>query len=364
MTADASSLALPLGRGRLFSRREWIESPAFDLAFFLLPGLATLPLVILALGVDRHFSVLFLMFAFPHYASTLSFYVWDDNKPRIRAQWVAFFIGPVLIAAAMFGLIYLDLAKVMQAALLAWNTFHVARQSCGILSIYRHRAGLTDVRQKGAVNFAIIATNVWMAFWNVGSNRAFDPLARITPDYLLLLRIGLGAVAAVSLVRLGFFLRERIKNQQAPTLPEWILLITSITFFHPYLWLADNAEATAVMLLPHYFQYLGIVWLLHRRKFRSMASEGSPAQRALGVLSRSTSLLLGCLASFGAAVIVLKLGLRHAGHDIVFEAFFILTGFEHYYLDGLFWAFRDPTVRKTMGPFLTGYFPQAAGAEA
>lgn len=352
MTADASSLALPWGRSRLSPTR-WIQSPLFDAILFVAPGLAVLPIVLLALGVDRHFGVLFVALAFPHYMSTLAFYFWDENRPRLRAQWIAFFAGPAIIALAFTALMAGGAPKIMAVALLAWNTFHVALQNCGIASIYRHRAGVTDPLQKSATNFAIISVSAFCAIWNIRSNDAFDPLLRISPDYALYLRVGFGAVAVAALLRLAWSISARMTHNQAPTLPEALFLISALIFFHPYLWLSDNNQATAVMLLPHYLQYLGIVWLLHRRRFRN--AEGSAPQRVLSVISSSTPILFGCILMLGLFIVVVSVGLRHAGRASVFQFVFMLTAFEHYYLDGLFWAFRDPTVRKTIGPYLTRY---------
>src|SRR5207244_4659189 len=120
--------------------------------------------------------------------------------------------------------------------------------------------------------------------------------------------------------------------------------------FHPYLWLHDSEFATFAMLLPHYVQYLGLVWLLHRRKFRK--SGGSPIQRGLQKLSSNLSLLGSTLLGVG---LVFWSTLRWSvwnGHAVVWESMYLLIAFEHYYLDGLIWAFKQPHVRRTLGPYL------------
>ncbi len=355
MTAEASSLAAPLP-ARVASAN-WIESRWFDLAWFVAPGATMLPVILLALFVDPRFGLLFVALAFPHYVSTLAFFFWDDNRPRLKAQWLAFAGGPLLIALVYLAL-FARIPKLMAAALLIWNTYHVALQNCGIASIYRHRAGVNDPGQKAATNFAIISVAAFCAFWNVRTNDAFDPLLRLTPNYPLLLRMILAAVALAALIRFGVALVSRIRAGQAPIASELLFLFSALTFFHPYLWLADNNQATAVLLLPHYVQYLAILWLLHRRRFRT--SEGSAPQRILSGISRSTPILASCILLLGGFIAVASIVLRHAGHANVFQFLFMLTAFEHYYLDGLFWAFRDPTVRRTIGPYLTRYTPAAA----
>src|SRR5260370_27542006 len=47
----------------------------------------------------------------------------------------------------------------------------------------------------------------------------------------------------------------------------------------------DSDLATFGMLMGHFVQYLGIVWLLNRRKY--FAAEGSGRQRLLSSISRS-----------------------------------------------------------------------------
>src|SRR5206468_3377909 len=67
----------------------------------------------------------------------------------------------------------------------------------------------------------------------------------------------------------------------------------------------DSAMATFAMLLPHYIQYMGIVWLLHRRKFGNEApAPASTPQSILVRLSTDLRLLLPVLAAIGAAFYV------------------------------------------------------------
>jgi hypothetical protein len=360
---DAAVRTVPLTlAGASRSKPTWIESARFDLTFFGLSPVVVLPLVLLALVVDRRLGLFFFLLSFPHYMSTLSFFLWDEYQDRFRARWFAFYGGPVVIAATFFLLIYTGLPRIIQVVLFAWNIYHVGRQSCGILSVYRHGAGVTDPSHKGVTNFAILASNFFLAFWNVDSHDAFDPLRALRSDWSSWLRAGLGAVALVGLVRLGLALRERARAGQGVELPEALFLLTSLSLFHPFLWMPSSNAATAVMLLPHYVQYLGIVWLLNRRRFRE--ADGSARQRILARVSRSTPLLVAVLLSIGAATIGASVFLRHSGHEMIFESFYLLVALEHFYLDGLFWAFRDPAVRRSFGPYLIGYDGPARPARA
>jgi hypothetical protein len=127
------------------------------------------------------------------------------------------------------------------------------------------------------------------------------------------------------------------------------VLFRSLAFFYPYLFIRTSAYATSVMLLPHYVQYLALVWLLHRRKFGE-ASEGAPV--VLRRVSANLAFLVPALFGVGFVVYLTKNFLDHRGFQEWFETFYLLVAFTHFYLDGLIWSFRRQHVRQTILPFL------------
>jgi hypothetical protein len=341
--------------------RRWIESAPFDLSFLILAPLLTLPLALGALYLHNGFALAGLVLAFAHYASSFAFYFWDENRPHHRRRWAAFYAGPLLIAATLCLLLLYRVPLVVQVALFFWNAVHVARQSCGILSLYRHRAGVTDPRQKQAANTAILAVNLWLCLWNIETHvevrRVLTALSPRLPD---LVWLGCGALAAAALARAVIAFRERAAEGRSAGLPELGLFVSSLALFHPYLWIADSGRATFAMLLPHYVQYLALVWLLQRRKLR--ATQGSPAQELLRRVSGNTIGLIVTLAGVGLGGFAFKELLARAGHVQVFDALFLLLAFVHFYVDGLFWAFRDPHVRRSIGPYLVEGAPATPAA--
>jgi hypothetical protein len=329
------------------SRASWIQSPGFDLSFFVLAPLLTLPLVAGILMGAGWLTLLGFLLAIAHYLSTFTFFFWDENRAYHRARWLAFFGGPVVVAGAFFLLVWLR-SPLMQLALLAWNTYHVGRQSCGLLSLYRHRAGVTDPHQKELANHAILLANAWFVLWNLEThNEVFPLLTALGAGVPALVFGGCAALAVLALVRLALGLRARAAAGQPPGLPEVAMIGMSLLLFHPYLWIPDSESATFAMLLPHYVQYLALVWLLHRRKFRE---PGTPSPALLRRLSSHLPLLAAALALGGIAFLGGKVVLARVGHIEVFEAAYLLLAFVHFYLDGLFWAFKDPHVRRSIGP--------------
>jgi hypothetical protein len=360
MTASAPVFStLPLVRSH--PRRAWIQSPAYDLSFFVLAPLLTLPVVAGILMGAGALTLLGFLLAFAHYLSTFTFLFWDENRAHHRTRWLAFFGGPVAIALAFLLLVWLK-STLMQLALLAWNTYHVSRQSCGLLSLYRHRVGVKDPRQKALANGAIVLANAWFVTWNIETHREVFPLLAGLGSHAPALLFGaLGVLSLLAVARLGLGLRARSAAGTAPQLPELAMIGMSLLLFHPYLWIADSEAATFAMLLPHYVQYLALVWLLHRRKFPQPA--GSRAQVVLQKLSSNVPLLLGTLTLLGLAFLGSKVVLARIGHIEVFEAAYLLLAFVHFYLDGLIWAFKEPHVRRSIGTALLTADPlPAAGA--
>jgi len=339
---------------------EWIESPGFDLAFFILAPLVTLPLVYGALYVHNAFALVGFVLAFAHYLSSFAFYFWDENQARNRERWLAFFAGPALITVTFCALVFFRVPFVIQVVLFFWNAVHVARQSCGILSIYRHRAGVSDPGQKQAANAAILATSLWFCLWNIQTHQEVEPvLAAISPRLPFVLWLGAGTVAVAAVGRAVLAFHRRAAAGKPAGLPEIGLFVASLALFHPYLWIPDSGRATFAMLLPHYVQYLALIWLVHRRKFREAV--GSRAQVYLHRVSANNFALVLALAAAGLGFFAAKELLTRVGYLALFESAYLLLAFVHFYVDGLYWAFRDPHVRRSLGPYLMQGSPAAAG---
>ena len=352
---ELSDVVRPAPLPRTAPLRLWIQSPAFDLTFFILSPLISLPVLIIA---PEGYSLLALTFGAllgaPHYLSTFVFFFWEENRSQHRAQWAVFFGGPLLIVSTLVLAAVFRVPYIIQVTIYLWNTFHVARQSCGILSIYRHHAGVTDPGVKSVINGAVMSTSVAMAFWNIAWYPTLHRFLSIAWGRLPQAVAVLTAAAAVlALARLGVSLASRCRGDNPPRIPELAFLATSLLLFHPYLWIPDANRATLGMLLGHFVQYLGIVWLVHRRKFGSVARSSS--RTWLARLSTSVPLLLLAILTAGGLFLAGQLiSDRTRLLQAMFEGGYLSLALVHFYLDGLFWAFRRPEVRQRLGPYLVG----------
>lgn len=330
----------------------WIESPAYDLGFLALSPIVGLLYALLAktttLGPPVGVLAIYLL-GIPHYLSTFTFYLGDQNRGHYRLRWAAFFIGPLIIFGFVFTLRVFDVKGIVQSVIVVWNVYHVSLQSAGILSLYRRLNG-GEAKEKIWANLTILFVNATMAFWYIGY---FEPLYRLLvlvhPAAPTALRYACLAVALVAAVGYTYSLVRRPGPFRTP---ERVFLVSSLLLFHPYLWVKDYLAATIAMLIGHFIQYLAILWLLNRRKYGQAQVGGSVAQQWLAILSTRPRLLLLSLLFLGGFFLSIDRGSRvvgmYMGYIIVWNSLVLI----HFYLDGLVWAFRDSFVRTTVGPYL------------
>jgi hypothetical protein len=351
VAAPGASVTSSPATGVATNGRGWIESRAYDLTLFTLSPLAGLLIVALTrltrLGTAAGVLAVYFV-GIPHYLSTFTFYLGDQNRDHYRLRWAAFFLGPLIIFALVLTLRVLDVTGAVQSVIFTWNIYHVSLQSAGFLSLYRRLNG-GNVNEKRWAQITILSVNATMAFWFLKYfPPLYDLLVRVHAWAPALLRYGCLAAAVIAGSGYAFHM---LRRPQPVSVPERAFLISSLLLFHPYLWLQDYVLATIAMLMGHFIQYLGIVWLLNRRKY-SEATAGSRAQRWLVQLSSRPRLLLTILVLVGATFLFVDRGSRHVGmymsYIIVWNSLVLI----HFYVDGLVWAFKDRFVRDTVGSYL------------
>lgn len=334
------------------SKPRWIESAPFDLVLFILSPLLGIALVLVApAGHGLLLLVIGSLLGMPHYLSTYAFYFWDDTRAARRSDWWAYFAAPLGIVIGFTLLMFVGQKGPLMFLLYWWNAFHISRQSCGILSIYRHASGVSSVAAKRASNGLILTANACFALWNIDWNLTVQPyLTRIWEPLPRVLIIATAVLTAAALVNFVMAWRERNAAGQAIQLPELTFLVSSILLFAPYLWVRDWNRASFAVLTGHFVQYLGLVWLVHRRKFRQVS--GSTGQRALAWLSSDRRLLVTAMLTIGVGFLAMPRVVVLVPWSDFYGWLSGLIAFLHFYLDGVFWAFKRPEVRQAIGPHL------------
>lgn len=344
-----------LGAGVLAGGREatvsrgWIQSPAFDLAMFILAPLSGLAIIAASRfpgGYRLGIAAMFLI-AIPHYMSSFTFYLGDDNLRYFSSRRMAFFVGPVLIFATVLLLRASGHHNPVLIAMFVWNVWHVSLQSAGILSIYRRLNG-GPLTERPVAHLAILSVSATMTFWHVDRFAPlYDGLAWIHPLAPWALPALCLPVAIVSLVILAWRVTHR---ERSISLAEGGFLVTSLLLFHPYLWVKDSNQATFAMLMGHFIQYLAIVWLLNRRKYA--AATGSRRERVLSWISARPVPLFATLFLVGLTFYSADRFTSALGIGMVYVIVWNAMSLVHFYIDGLVWAFRTPHVRESIGPYL------------
>ncbi len=162
--------------------------------------------------------------------------------------------------------------------------------------------------------------------------------------YLGPVLLGAGALALlVLMVRMG---RRATKLLS----PETLFLFTSAMLFLPYVLMEKRSTATSAMLAGHYIQYMGILWLLNHRKYTEEG--GSTRQRLLAYVSRSVPRIVGLLVALVIATSISDRVVHHYNFMGFHSWLLNVVVLMHFYLDGLFWAFKYPHTRQSIGPYL------------
>lgn len=331
----------------------WIQSPAYDLAFFsLAPLTSTLFLMLYWYSPIGSALATFVAFGliYPHYISSFSFYFDDENINYFCSRWQLYFLGPVLIFLTVFVMRISGLGGVLMATIIVWNVFHISQQSAGILSVYRKLGG-GPAAEKLWAKRALVFVSATMAFWFIERSEMvyliLSKLDPLLPDVVRLSLLGLAMFCCYK------FLMQLSRRPGKVSFAEKVFMLSSFLMFHPFLWVENNEKATLAVLCGHVIQYLGFIWLFNRRKYAT--DEGSVRQRWLGRVSQNIPLLLLYCAGIGALFVGINELSKHAGNYLPFAILGNTIALCHFYVDGLFWAFRNPYVQRTVGPYLTGY---------
>jgi hypothetical protein len=336
--------------GVVSDQRGWIQSRFYDLSLFTLSPLAGLVVICAALGSPKGTYIIVLatyLVAIPHYVSSFSFYLGDENLAYYRTRRLAFFVGPTIILLAVIGLRILKHDAIVQSTMYVWNVYHVSLQSAGILSIYRRLNGGL-IAEKPFAHASVLGVSATMAFWHI---ERFAPLFGLLQKLHFPLWTIRPAFLGFTVIALLLYFRRLSRRPKRVSTAEIGFLLSTFLFFHPYLWVRDLSLATFGMLMGHFLQYLGMVWLLNRRKYAN--AEGSEHQRILSAVSKSAPLLLLSLASVGLVFYLAQEGSAWLGVPLTYIILWNSLTLVHFYLDGLVWAFKDPFVRKSVGPYLT-----------
>lgn len=323
----------------------WIVNPGFDLSLFVLPIFVSLAYGVAANNYGSVATVgnglIYVLLGLTHFGSTWSFY-FDRVNLRHFAEnkWVFYYI-PVCIFGTAIVLTLIGRTEWLAIITYWFSGFHVMKQSSGFVALYRSRLGIFGAFDRKLDNWTVTAASTYCLFARFEHRTDFGYEAILqTPvaaAAFVVFRIVLVLLLAVWLFRAV----KRISQHGRAALPITLGSVASIVMFTPFLYMDDMQSAFMTNLTGHYTQYLGLVWMINRRKYTSDA------------LSRHGSTFLSAISqNFLYLMLVL------VGYAVVISAcsavtpVFIGLMWIHFFVDRYLFRFRDPFVRESLLPYL------------
>ena len=100
-----------------------------------------------------------------------------------------------------------------------------------------------------------------------------------------------------------------------------------------------------------------LAWYSNDNQRRNIKYKGELANNPIIKLSVSANIgiLVAVSGTVAGCVLVIYLASQRTSLTRnMYEAAILSLSLVHFYLDGLFWAFRDPQVRRSLGPYIFG----------
>ncbi len=338
---------------------KWAVSRNFDLLFFVLPVLlglfyfwlvAQIPAYALPITI-----LVWMIFAQGHFGSTWFIYFDKKNQAHYSTKYITYYIIPAFIFAVVLAIGVRD--PVLLYVLIAIVSFyHVSKQSVGILQLYRVRNKEFNVTERYAEMAAIFAWGLTFASYGAMQLPMF---ADIFGSMLGIIRYGVYMLCVCAILLTVYILVCFIRRNEN-SLPKNLFLAVSVLLYLPYVYtpslmLKTNVFeiATLTSLIPHYMQYMGLVWLINKNKYAPGTTFGTE-NPMLARISGRVVYILGIIMAYAALMGYLYFVAPQYTNvlSVAFPA--IVSGFMmiHFYIDAFIWRFKDPHIRETVLPFV------------
>jgi hypothetical protein len=252
---------------------KWLVSPAFDLGWFIAPGLVALLLALvigltLPAGDEDNLALWIagvLLIDVAHVWSSL-YRTWlDPEARRLHAELLRW--TPILVF--LIGFMAHAIAPRLFWGLLAYvAVFHFIKQQEGFVALYS-RAGRETRRDVQLAKLAVwIGTAMPVVYWHANLPRRF---AWFMPeDFVAGMPELIGAFAAwVQLpVLLAFFARRALLHARGEGHPMVTLLValTALSWNLGIVWFDDDRVFTLTNVVLHGVPYMALVWIAGGRE--------------------------------------------------------------------------------------------------
>jgi hypothetical protein len=299
--------------------RRWLVSPAFDLGWFVGPGLLA-ALLALALGLSLPSApssdqgdgagsltlwiVGVLLVDVAHvWASLYRTYLDPDARARHRSR----LLGAPLVAGLLGFMLHAIAAPLFWAALAYLAVFHFIKQQQGFVALYLRAGGEigeASRRDRQLATLAVWATTAGpVLYWHARLPREFawfvdgDFLAG-APELL-----GTLAVWAQLPILLAFVIRRITLGRRGHPMVVILVGLTALSWNLGIVWFDDDRVFTLSNVFIHGVPYMALVWVAGGRELLAGHLEQTQLARAVdGRGRRATPVLLVVAVFYGLLV--------------------------------------------------------------
>jgi hypothetical protein len=254
---------------------------------------------------------------------------------------MAFYYIPIGIFATAIVLAVFGQSDLIKIITYWFSGFHVMKQSTGFVALYRSRLGIFSTFDRKLDNAAVLGASTYCLFARYADRADFGYEALfhgpMAGTLFLVAKVGIGAVLVVWAGNTAL----RVFAHGTAAAPLVLASVAAVLMFLPFLYVEDLRSAFMANLVGHYTQYLGLVWIINRRKY---TRENMARYRS--------SFLATISQNFGYLMLVL------VGYALVISAatavtpVFIGLIWIHFFVDRYLFRFRDPFVRESLLPYL------------
>ncbi len=357
MVVLMTDTAVPYPGGRL--RFSWMFSRRIDLLFFFLPALLA-PLVFLLSQSDVVVASALWAYIFTNAFGLGDFHVgvtwfnYLDSKnlgfylSTTKKRVIYFVLPAVIIILSVLGLFYCPGFIVL--VFIAWSIQHLVQQNMGLLLLY-HNPG----RGEAIVNRTIEGKSLQVTalfFSLLFTQRVLFPsLSQNAAWHFIVAAVGLSAVGLIIAYLAALLLQVR-KGAEL-NLSAFLFWCLAIYFFVPFAFLGKSySDAILIANIMHWAQYIGIMYVLVRRKYKDEKLNNLPWHypillflligfSMIFIMGASRGLLIPYGATYGSF-----------WYTKCLFGFVIGMSMVHYLQDAFMWRFREPFYRETVLSYL------------
>ena len=315
------------------------------------------------------FLISYILLAETHFASTWTSYLNSSNILYFKKRKIIFYYIPLIII--LFVLI-ISFFISLELALFIGSIFsavHVTRQSTGIIALYRRNKSKYYSKQRIYNNISIYLGSA--TFLMIGFKRFYLELERVerlfifnllNENTILFLIKLINVSSVVSFIGIWIFYILSILSEFNPyekkskiSLPKLIVLSYSIFLYSPYLFVDKIVHAVGMGVGIHYIQYLGLVWLLNKRKYISKNHSKGLGDYILVFISQNYKIRFLYLMTYALlSFVAFQGGIRFdkLKPDTIFYSIPLSLQFVHYYIDAFLWKFSNPFIRESVLKYL------------